>query len=131
MVFVLVSCGTVSPGVPRELPETAKAVCSLYQNTKPKVVAFRAWAVANWDAKVPGTDVPVISAEVKTTLVEFDRRLPQIDAAGKVICGFAEATSVTTNGTGVREKLKNVPWDKVLAVTVKAVDLAIKYQGKG
>jgi hypothetical protein len=123
LVLSLTSC--TSTNLP-QLPETAKSVCHLYENAKPKVVALRAWAVANWDATVPGTDVPVIPAEVKATLTEFDRYLPEIDAAGQLICGF---TAPAPSG-GVGERLKSVPWDKVLAVTVKAVDLAVQYQAK-
>lgn len=128
------ACGTGSSLVRPELTETAKAVCDLYENAKPKVVALRSWAKLNWNATVPGTNTPVIPSEVKETLTEFDKYLPEIDAAGKLICSFADASSVAAanDGSSAREKLKNVPWDKVLAVTVKAVDLAVRYQqGKG
>lgn len=132
-IALLTSCGTATANLP-QLPETAKSVCHLYQNAKPKVVALREWAKANWNATVPGTDVAVIPAEVKATLTEFDTYLPQIDAAGKLICGFADSVDVVSPGGGagaaIREKLKDVPWDKVLSATIKAVDIAVQYQQK-
>lgn len=128
LAIFLTSCSSTSI-VPPQLTETAKSVCNLYENAKPKVIALREWAKLNWDAKVPGTDTPVIPSNVKATLKEFDSYLPEIDAAGKLICSFTGNTP-TPEQSALRQKIKNVDWDKVLSATVKVVDLAVQYQAK-
>lgn len=123
LVLALLTTSCTSTNFP-QLPDTAKSVCNLYQNAKPKVVALREWVTTNWDATVPGTDTPVIPADVKALLKEFDSYLPELDAAGKLVCSI---TDPNVKPAALKQK-RQVNWDRVFAVTVQVVDLATRFQ---
>jgi hypothetical protein len=128
IVSFLVGCATNGKGLPKQIPQALNEACSLYTKSKPEILKARAFAVAHWNDKVPGTDQDLIPAEVKTTLQQLDAYLPELDKAGVALCSAAE-------GVNAFEALgadgKKVDWDQVLSVVLKGASIAIDLKTKG
>lgn len=105
LVFMLMGCASAKLG------DTAVEACDLYRAVRPDVVAFKAYATANWDSIPP---------DQQTILLDLNQYLPALDNAGQVVCAFA------AGGGGVK-----IEWDEVLSVVLKAVGTAVQLQAKG
>jgi hypothetical protein len=128
VVSFLVGCASGGGSLPKQIPDALNAACNLYSKAKPEIIKARAYAVAHWNDKVPGTDQDLIPAEVKKTLQDLDTYLPELDKAGLALCSAAE-------GVNAFEALgadgKKVDWNQVLTVVLKGASIAIDLKTKG
>lgn len=126
-ISAVLLAGCASSQLPKQIPETLTAACDLYTEHKPDVIKARAFIVAHWNDKVPGTDKDLIPADYKVWLQKADTYLPQLDAAGVAICAASEGLNAFLVGADN----KKINWDQALAVVVKGIGIALDLKQKG
>lgn len=109
--FIMSACASV----PTELTQTMREACQLYQETRPVVIDYREYAIANWD-KIP--------PDMQQALVKLDGYLPELEKAGKTIC-------LASDGLMAAKSSRQVDWDQVLSTTISVAAKAIELHQAG
>jgi hypothetical protein len=136
-LFTLTSCvGNPPPhsGATLDAPErillpAAKSACAIYTKARPQVAAFKAWATVNWNATVPGTNTPIIAAEMKATLLEFDAYVPALKIVGNASCSASLVEYESALSPLPSER--HFDWDRVLNITAKVAGVALDLHQQG
>lgn len=128
LVGFLFGCASTGQSLQKQIPDALNAACDVYLKAKPEILKARGYALAHWDEKIPGTDRDVIPAEVKKILLEFDKILPKLDAAGLALCAAAAGVNAFDS---VAKSGGKVDWNQVLTVVLKGASIAIDLKAKG